>query len=212
VGLVALPFVVAAANKWNTTHESVKLLVAYSPERFVHGAVWTLPLSALITATVTHVRLDILVMILLMAPYLLLAGVLRTIVRFFAGHIGCTLFILIAIVAGSAAGWATATKLYSTSDVGVSAGAAAVGGAFAVLLWRARIRWLALPALAIPLYFYTYRIATEPATALMADCEHLIAFAIGITIELRWPMRSWPERPTVSPSTTDPPPLLLEEQ
>ena len=47
-------------------------------------------------------------------------------------------------------------------------------GAFVVLLWRTRVRWLALPALVIPLYFYTYRLCSEPPTALMADCEHLI--------------------------------------
>jgi len=98
----------------------------------------------------------------------------------------------------SAAGWATATKLYSTHDVGVSAGAAAVGGAFAVLLWRTRLRWLAVPILAVPLYFYTYRITSESPAALMADCEHLIAFATGIILEGLWPLRAWPERITTS--------------
>lgn len=198
--LMALPFAVAAVNKRHTTHDAVRLLVAYSPRRFVHGAVWTLPLSALITATLNHVSVAIGVMILLMAPYLILAGFPRTIVRFFAGHIGCTIVTLVTIVVTSAAGWATATKLYSTSDVGVSAGLAAVGGAFVVLLWRTKVRWLAVPALAIPLYFYTYRMGWEAPPAVMADCEHLIALAIGIGIEAHWPLRKLPERIVTVPA------------
>ena len=138
-----------------------------------------------------------------MTPYLILAGFPRTIVRFFAGHIGCTLVILVAIVVTSTAGWATATKLYSTSDTGISAGLAAVGGAFVVLLWRTRGRWLALPALAIPLYFYTYRLGSKAAPGVMADIEHLIAFAIGIAIEGHWPMRKWPERIVAVPAGGD---------
>ena len=194
IALIALPFTVAAINTSHRAHGTVRLLVNYSPKRFLHGAVWTLPLSALITATFDHVGLAIEVMVLLMVPYLILAGFPRTIVRFFAGHIGCTLVTLVAIVVTSAAGWGTATKLYSTADVGVSAGAAAVGGAFVVLLWRTPFRWLALPALAVPLYFYLYRMGTEPAPGLMADFEHLIAFAVGMAIETHWPLRSWPER------------------
>ncbi len=124
---ISMPFVVAEANTRHSAHRVVSLLVDYSPQRFLHGAVWTLPLSALITSTLGHVRLDIAVTILLMAPYVILAGFLRTIIRFFAGHIGCTLVTLTTIVVTSAAGWATATKLYSTHDVGVSAGAARGG-------------------------------------------------------------------------------------
>jgi hypothetical protein len=201
--LVALPFTVAVVNKWRTAHDTVRFLISYSPKRFLHGAAWTLPLSALINATVNHVSIAIGAMILLMAPYLILAGFPRMIVRFFAGHIGCTLVTLVAIVVTSAAGWATTTKLYSRSDVGVSAGLAAVGGAFVVLLWRTRVRWLALPALAIPLYFYTYRMGSEPAPGLMADFEHLIAFAIGIAIEGHWPLRKWPERIVTVPAVDD---------
>jgi hypothetical protein len=138
-----------------------------------------------------------------MAPYLILAGFPRMIVRFFAGHIGCTLVILVAIVVMSTAGWATATKLYSTTDMGVSAGLAAVGGAFVVLVWRTRARWLALPALAIPLYFYTYHMGSEAAPRVMGDIEHLIAFAIGIAIEGYWPVRKWPERIVAVPAGGD---------
>lgn len=198
LAVIALPFVVAEVNTWHAAHATVRWLVGYSPQRLLHGAIWTLPLSALITSKIDHVRLDILVTTLLLAPYLILAGFPRTLVRFFAGHIGCTLVVLFTIVIASAAGWATASKLYSTSDVGVSAGAAAVCGAFVVLLWRTRLRWIALPALAVPLYFYTYRIFSEPPAALMADCEHLIALATGIAIEALWPLRAWPERPELS--------------
>jgi hypothetical protein len=190
----ALPFVVAAANAWHATHGAVRFLFRYTPERFVHGAVWTLPLSALITAKATHVSVAVGVMLVLMAPYLILAGIPRTIVRFFAGHISCTLITLVAIVVTSAAGWATATKLYATTDTGISAGLAAVGGAFVVLLWRTRARWLAVVAVGIPLYFYTYRLGSEPAPGLMADVEHLIAFAVGVAVEWRRPLRAWPER------------------
>ncbi len=203
--LIAFPFTVAAANRWRLAHATVRFLVSYSPKRFVHGAAWTLPLSALITANLNRVSVAVGVMILLMVPYLILAGFPRTIVRFFAGHIGCTLVILVAIVVTSTAGWATATKLYSKSDTGVSAGAAAVGGAFVVLLWRTRARWFALPALAIPLYFYTYRFGSEAAPGIMADIEHLIAFAIGIAIEVHWPMRKWPERIASVPAGRRPP-------
>jgi hypothetical protein len=201
--LVAFPFMVGAVNKWRFAHGTVRFLVGYTPKRFLHGAAWTLPLSSLINTTTNHVNVAIGLMFLLMAPYLILAGFPRMIVRFFAGHIGCTLVILVAIVVMSTAGWATATKLYSTTDMGVSAGLAAVGGAFVVLVWRTRARWLALPALAIPLYFYTYHMGSEAAPRVMGDIEHLIAFAIGIAIEGHWPVRKWPERIVAVPAGGD---------
>ena len=194
VALGLIPFVVAAVHHRHSTHDAVGFLFGYTPARFTHGAVWTLPLSALITSQATRIGLAVGVMLVLMAPYLILAGVPRTIVRYFAGHITCTLVMLLAIVVSSDAGWATATRLYSTHDTGISAGLAAVGGAFAVLLSRTRARWLAAVAFAIPLYFYTYRLGSESASAVMADVEHLIAFTVGIAIEWRWPLRAWPER------------------
>jgi hypothetical protein len=190
-----LPFLVAALHHRPATHDAVGFLFGYTPARFVHGAVWTLPLSALITSQATRVGLAVGVMLALMAPYLILAGAPRTIVRYFAGHIACTLVMLVAIVVSSAAGWATATHLYSTHDTGISAGLAAVGGAFAVLLSRTRTRWLAVAAIGIPLYFYTYRLGSETASGVLADVEHLIAFTVGVVIEWRWPLHAWPERP-----------------
>ena len=201
--LLAFPFAVAAVDRWRFAHDTVRFLIGYRPERFLHGEVWTLPLSALIDTTTHHVVVAIGLMFLLLGPYLILAGFPRSIVRFFAGHIGCTVVILVAIVVTSAAGWATATKLYSTTDMGVSAGLAAVGGAFVVLVWRTRVRWIALPALAIPLYFYTYHIGSEAAPRVMGDIEHLIAFAIGIVIEGHWPARKWPERNVAVPAVGD---------
>jgi hypothetical protein len=203
VALLGFPFTVAAVDRWRFAHGTVRFLVGYTPERFLHGAAWTLPLSAVINTTTNYVSVAIGLLFLLMAPYLILAGFPRTIVRFFAGHIGCTLVILVAIVVTSTAGWATATKLYSTTDMGVSAGLAAVGGAFVVLLWRTRARWLVLPALAIPLYFYTYRMGSEAAPGVMGDIEHVIAFAIGIAIEGPWPLRKWPERIVAVPAGGD---------
>jgi hypothetical protein len=193
VALGLIPFVVAAVHHRHATHDAVGFLVGYTPERFAHGAVWTLPLSAAITSQATRIGLAVGVMLVLMAPSLILAGVPRTIVRYFAGHITCTLVMLFAIVVSSDAGWETATRLYATHDTGISAGLAAVGGAFAVLLSRTRARWLAVVALAIPLYFYTYRLGSESASAVMADVEHLIAFTVGIAIEWRRPLRAWPE-------------------
>jgi hypothetical protein len=194
VALGLLPFVVAAVHHRPATHDAIGFLFGYTAERFVHGAVWTLPLSALITAQATHVGVAVGVMLILMAPYLILAGIPRTIVRFFAGHISCTIVMLVVVVVSSAAGWATATRLYATHDTGISAGLAAVGGAFVVLLSRTRARWLAVVAFAIPLYFYTYRLGSETAPGVMADVEHLIAFAVGMVVEWHWPLRAWPER------------------
>src|SRR5262249_8986157 len=101
-----LPFAVSAVHHWHVTHGAVGYLFGYRPDRFVHGAVWTLPLSALITAQATRIGVAVGVMLLLMAPYLILAGAPRTIVRFFAGHLSCTLIMLAAIVVMRAAGWA----------------------------------------------------------------------------------------------------------
>src|SRR5262249_2986173 len=98
VALGSLPFLVAAVHHRHATHGAVNFLFGYPPERFVHGAVWTLPLSALITARATHVGLAVGVMLVLMAPYLILAGVPRMLVRYFAGHVACTLVVLVVIV------------------------------------------------------------------------------------------------------------------
>lgn len=209
LGLGAFPFLLAELNKWHPAHGTVKFLTGYSPEHFAHGAVWTLPFSALITAKVSHVSVAIFVMVVLMAPYLILSGPARTAVRFFAGHVGCTLVAFVALVATSAAGWATATRLYRASDTGISAGLAAIGGAFVVLLWRTRARWLAVPAALLPLYFYSYRMSYEPPPRLMADLEHLLAFSTGALVEWHWPRRAWPEREcavvgTGVPGTMDP--------
>jgi hypothetical protein len=183
--VLAVPLVVGALYRTPATHSFVAWLCSYSPQRLVHGAVWKVPFSALLEAQPGRLGPDTLVPTLIFAPYLLWVGVGRSLRTFFAGHVVATLAAAAFIFAGVALGSATAHRLYTLRDNGVSAGLAAAAGALAVLVWHTRARPVAAVVLGTVLLLFTYRIANESLGATLADGEHLVAIATGAFVEIR---------------------------
>jgi hypothetical protein len=183
--VLAVPIAVGALERTATTHAFVNWLCSYSPSRLVHGAVWSLPASALLEAQPAKLGPNTLVPTLIFAPYLLWVGAGPAIRTFFAGHIVATLSAAGVILLGVLAGSGVAHELYVLRDNGVSAGLAAAAGALGVLLWYTRARPLAAVVLAVVLVLFTYRIASESLSATLADGEHLVAIATGAAVEIR---------------------------
>ena len=63
------------------------LLFHYSPDRFIHGRVWTLVLSGLVPPKLSNLGPNTIMMTLILVPYVLLRGAGRAVGRFFAGHV-----------------------------------------------------------------------------------------------------------------------------
>jgi hypothetical protein len=89
--VLAVPLLVGALDRTHATHHLVNWLCSYSPSRLVHGAVWTLPASALLEAQPAKLGPNTLVPTLIFAPYLLWVGALPAIKTFFVGHVVATL-------------------------------------------------------------------------------------------------------------------------
>jgi len=166
-------------------HSLIRFLFAYSPKRLVHGAMWTLPLSAFITAQPRALGTNTIVSFVALAPYVLLIGALPALRTYLVGHIVATLLAAIAIVVAVALGVHGSLALFHATDTGISAGLAAVGGALVVLLAR-RGRRLVPVVLAVGLFLlFTHRILVEGPTRFLSDCEHLVALSTGAALELR---------------------------
>ncbi|HZP29511.1 MAG TPA: rhomboid-like protein [Acidimicrobiia bacterium] len=203
--VLAVPIAVGALDRTPAVRDVVQWLCSYSPSRLVHGAVWTLPASALLEAQPARLGANVLVPTVVFAPYLLWVGTGRALRTFFAGHVVATLAAAAAILLGVLTGSAVAHRLYTMHDNGVSAGLSAAAGALGVLLWFSRARPLAALVLGVVLVLFTYRIASESVGATLADGEHLLAIAVGAAVELRRrlsaarPPRSIPARPSYAP-------------
>jgi hypothetical protein len=180
----AIPVVILSAMwihlPW---HRFAKFLAAYSPERLLHGAVWTLPLSAFVVPHMGEIRPTIAFVLVLFVPYALLRGPLRAVLVFFLGHISSTLIVESVVVVGSALGWSTATTYYGARDMGISAGLAAISGALVVLLLASRVKVLGLLLLGASIWFFLHMMIGHP-TGRIAGIEHFLALAAGATFEL----------------------------
>jgi hypothetical protein len=183
--VLAVPLLIGALNRTHATHSIVHWLCSYSPSRFVHGAIWTLPASALLEAQPSNLRLNTLVPMLIFTPYLLWVGVGPAVKTFFVGHIVATLTAASLILLGVLAGSGVANHLFTMPDNGVSAGLAATAGALGMLLWFSRARPLAAIVLGVVLVLFTSRLASERLGGQLADFEHLVAIATGALLELR---------------------------
>ena len=94
-------------DAWRITHGVIRWLSEYSPSRFGHGAIWTLPLSALLVGHITLAGVTVTFFVAVVAPYLYLAGPLRSFMVFAVAHIGATVtaFVVIAASVVVAPGW-----------------------------------------------------------------------------------------------------------
>lgn len=187
LGAVVFPYAVGRAEMTRHYHRTIVALTRYSPERFTHGALWTLPLSGLVVARPTRVGPKLGVLLVAAAVYLIWVGPVRAAIRFAAGHVVPTVLTLVAILVAGAVASPVGRHLYHMTDTGISAGLAAIAGALVVLAWR-RDRHVLAVALASGLVtYFAYGLATERLMGVLADVEHLLAMGVGAVLELRWP-------------------------
>lgn len=187
-GLLALMAVPTALGLFarNAGAASVAtVLFHYSPDRFVHGWVWTLPLSGLVPPKLTNLGPNTIAMTIILVPYVLLRGAWRTVGRFFAGHVLATLAVAAVVLPGAAIGWRFASDIARAPDFGVSAGLAAVAGAMVVVSWRRRGRVAGIATLVAVFGFFAWRLLVAgPLSHYLSESEHVFAALAGIGVEV----------------------------
>ena len=173
LGAVVLPYAVGRAEMTRRYHRTIVALTRYSPERFTHGALWTLPLSGLVVARPTRVGPKLGVLLVVAAVYLLWVGPVRAAIRFAAGHVVPTVLALVVILAAGAAASPVGHHLYRMTDTGISAGLAAIAGALVVLAWRRDRHVIAVVLASGLVTYFAYGLGTERLMGVLADAEHL---------------------------------------
>lgn len=169
-----------------TTHDAAHFLAGASPERLLHGAIWTVPLSGLLLPNVRMIGPTTVFTIAFLLPYALLRGPVRALVVFFAGHIVATLGLAIVAIAGHLADSSTIDVLYRHAEVGASCGlAAVVGGLAGVLLSRSRLAGLVVVA-AVAGYFLLVLARSPGVIHDAGEAQHLVALGVGLLLERQW--------------------------
>jgi hypothetical protein len=186
VAMIGLPTALGVVARHPDARPATTLLFHYSPDRLVHGRVWTLVLSGLLPPKLGSVGPTTIAMTLILVPYVVLRGAWRAMGRFLGGHVVATLAVAALVLPGAALGWRFATDVTRAPDYGVSAGLAGVAGAMGVVLWRRRWPIPAGVLLAGVCGFFVYQLlATNSLVHHLSESEHLIAATVGIVLEWR---------------------------
>ncbi len=176
VGLLAVCLAISTAAHRPATAELVNACCRYFPQRLTRGEVWAMIGSAFL---LPHMRLvpASLTMLLLFMPYALAAGARRALRTFFTGHVVATVAVAAVVLPGAAFGWPPAVVLSTRSDIGASAGLAAVAGATCLLRGTRRAGPVMLAAVALAFG------ASLAQGHRVIDVEHLVALATGAISE-----------------------------
>ena len=178
----------AQLDHTTATHHTIRALSVYSPSLFAHGAVWTLPLSALLIGPIPQTSLVVTFFACVAVPYVFFAGARRWFVVFIISHLVATSTAFVLIATGHVLGSARADRLWTIKDFGASAGLCGVAGALFVLLCSQR-RFLALRIIgtfvaAAATAFFLHRMITyHHALFPIVDVEHLLAGTVGAVLE-----------------------------
>jgi hypothetical protein len=183
---LTLPVGLSLLGADGATRNAVHFLAGSSPERVAHGAIWTVPLSALLLPDVRMIGPTTVFTIAFLVPYALLRGPVRALVVFFAGHVVATIGLAMVAIGGHLAHWSTVEPLYRHLEIGASCGlAAVVGGLAGAMYTRSRIIGGAV-MLGVAGYFVLV-LAGHPGVIHDArEIQHLVALAVGLLIERRW--------------------------
>jgi hypothetical protein len=181
--LVGTAAVVSLAWAHPATRPLARFCCWYSPRRLSHGAIWTLPGSALLLPHMRMLGPTTIMAGALFLPYVMVAGTRRAVTAFFAGHVVATAAVAAVVLPAAAWAWPPALVLRNAADVGASAGLAAAAGALAGHLGARRGGMLLGCALA--LWFGCALVVTQR----LVEVEHLLALATGVVAE-RWGRRS----------------------
>ncbi len=175
-------------DTWTLTHRAIRWLSVYSPSRFAHGAIWTLPLSSLLVGHIELVGVTATFFVAVVVPYLVVAGPTRALVAFAVAHVGATMAAFVVISTGVALGIGWGHRLWAQNDYGASAGLLGIAGALFFVLCSQR-RWLTvrvvgLLAAAASTAFFLHGVIAEPGPGHgMVDVEHLLGLLIGCVLE-----------------------------
>jgi hypothetical protein len=198
---LTVPVALSLINADGTTHDTAQLIAGYSPQHLAHGAIWTVPLSALLLPNVRMIGPTTVFTIAFLLPYALIRGPVRALVVFFAGHVVAALGVAVVAIGGHVFAWSTVAPLYVHLDLGASSGLAAVVGALVgVLLTRSR-RVGAVGLTGVVGYFLVVAAFSPGVIHDAAAAEHLVALGVGLMVERHW-ARAHVE-PTARPEPTD---------
>jgi hypothetical protein len=183
---MTVPVALSLLRADGATHDAAQFLAGYSPQHLAHGAIWTVPLSALLLPNVRMIGPTTVSTIAFLVPYALLRGPVRALVVFFAGHVVATLGVAVVVIAGHVMAWSSIAVLYRHLDVGASSGLAAVVGALAgVVLTRSRLAGLFAVG-AVAAYFLVSLAQGPGAIHAATEVEHLVALGVGLALERSW--------------------------
>jgi hypothetical protein len=191
VGLLVVCRAISTAAHRPGTAALVTACCRYVPERLTGGEVWTVVGSAFLLPDRRLIP-TIVTTILLFMPYAVAAGTGRALRTFFTGHVMATLAVAAVVLPGAALGWRPAVVLATRSDIGASAGLAAVAGASCLLPGTRRVGPVVLAVIAIG--FGTSLVQSHR----VVDVEHLLALATGAVSE--WNRRRGAPRPGAVPA------------
>ena len=188
LAFLVIGFVWWFLDQWDFTHAAIRWLSVYSPSRFSHGALWTLPFSALLVGHITLAGVTITFFTTVVVPYLVLAGPMRTFVVFVIAHVGATMAAFAIIGIGSVIGVGWGHRLWVQHDYGASAGLTGIAGALFLLLCLQRrslaLRPVGVFAAAATIAFFLHGVVAEgrPGHGIV-DIEHLLGLFIGGVLE-----------------------------
>ena len=184
LALIAVPTALGLVARNADARPVSTLLFHYSPDRFIHGRVWTLVLSGLVPPKLSNLGPNTIVMTLILVPYVLLRGAGRAVGRFFAGHVLATLAVAALVLPGAMVGWGFASDVARAPDYGVSAGLATIAGALGVVVWRRRGPVAGILLLVGVFGFFASRLLVTGALShYLSESEHVIAAGVGIVLE-----------------------------
>jgi len=187
-GFLAIGLVWWQLDSWTVTHSVIRWLSVYSPERFAHGALWTLPLSALLVGHIELAGVTVTFFVAVVVPYLVFAGPLRALKVFVAAHVLATMTAFAVIAAAAMAGSTWGQQWWSRPDYGASAGLVGIAGALFVLLCMQRRsllgRVVGVFAMAGTTAFFVDGVIAEggPRHGII-DVEHLLGLLVGCLLE-----------------------------
>lgn len=185
IGFMCIPTVISVLDADHRTVELIRFLAVYSPEKLVHGRLWTLVGSAFLLPRLSMVGTTSIFVVALFLPFALVTGALHSAKVFLLGHCFATLAVCVVVVAGSAIGWHAASVIYHHRDVGASAGLAACAGALCYTVYR-RAPVLGVLLLAAVTWFFFRGLLWGHGDHGLSDSEHLLALGAGVFVERRW--------------------------
>jgi hypothetical protein len=188
---LAVPLIVSRAWVGPVGHGAARACCYYQPVRLVHGDVWTVLGSAFLLVNPHPFGPTVLLTAAVFLPYVLTRGFGRALAVFISGHVAATVGPALAIITAAALHVDGAHRLLHHSDVGMSAGLAAAGGALGVVVIRERPAAGGLVLAALVAFF----VLGTGRTAYLAQVEHALALVTGAGVEWHLGTRSGDPRP-----------------